>query len=144
MSSTAGFAQVAPIPSVSAEAAKSAAEACVAMAVKNDWRVSVAVVDAAGDMIYFRRMDGAPILSVEPSRMKAETALRERKPLTEVVADIEANAYRGMVMAMDLGVFPAGGAYPIVVGGNVIGAIGVGGSPDDNGCARAGIAAIVK
>src|SRR5215208_5779578 len=66
---------VTPIPSLNSDAAKTAAEACIAMATKNDWRVSVTVVDAAGNMLYMRRMDGAPILSVEPTRMKAETAL---------------------------------------------------------------------
>src|SRR5689334_15447144 len=109
MTAAPGSAQIiAPIPSLDSDAAKNAAEACIAMAAQKDWRVSITVVDAAGDMLYMRRMDGAPILSVEPTRMKAETALRQRRPATEVIAELARDTDRAAVMAMNLDTFTAG------------------------------------
>ena len=45
-------------------------------------------------------------------------------------------------MAILLKNFMAGGGLPVVINGQVAGAIGVGGSPDDEGCARVGIDAV--
>ena len=138
------WAQALPTMTLDAEAAKRAAEACLAHAVKNGWRSTVSVVDAAGDLIYARRMDGAPILSVEPSRMKAQTALQRGEPSQDMIAPLNAAADNDLILAMQMNDFPASGGVPIRVGGLIVGAIGVGGGPPgtDHECANVGIAAI--
>lgn len=141
-----GFAQAQTIlvTTLDSDAAKRAAEACLAYAEKNGWRSTVSVVNAAGELIYARRMDGAPILSVEPSRMKAETALQRGEPSQDMIAPLNATADNRLILAMQMNDFPASGGVPIRVGGQIVGAIGVGGGPPgtDHQCANVGIAAI--
>jgi uncharacterized protein GlcG (DUF336 family) len=62
---------------ISSEATRRMAKACEALAREKGWHVSVWVIDEAGQSLYMYRMQGAPWLSVEPSRMKAA-----RKPVS--------------------------------------------------------------
>jgi uncharacterized protein GlcG (DUF336 family) len=142
--SVAAFGQTVPMLSLDSEAAKRAAEACLAHAVKNDWRMTVSVVDAVGNLLYARRMDGAPILSVEPSRMKAQTALQRGEPSQNMIAPLNAAADNDLILAMQLNDFPASGGVPITINGQIVGAIGVGGGPPgtDHQCANVGIGAM--
>jgi uncharacterized protein GlcG (DUF336 family) len=140
----AAFGQTVSTVNLDSDAAKRAAEACIAYAVKNDWRMTVSVVDAGGNLLYARRMDGAPILSVEPSRMKAQTALQRGEPSQNMIAPLNAAADNDLILAMQLNDFPASGGVPIIIGGQIVGAIGVGGGPPgtDHQCANVGIGAI--
>jgi len=45
---------------------------------------AVAIADSHGDLIYFVRMDGAPVSSIQIAMNKAWTAARERKPTREI------------------------------------------------------------
>ena len=145
LSATAGVhAQTIPVMTLDSDAAKRAAEACLAHAGTNDWRMTVSVVDAVGNLVYARRMDGAPILSVEPSRMKAQTALQRAADSQDMIAPLNATADNDLILAIQMNDFPASGGVPIRVGGQIVGAIGVGGGPPgtDHQCANVGIAAI--
>jgi uncharacterized protein GlcG (DUF336 family) len=136
--------QTVPVMTLDSDAAKRAAEACLAHAVKNDWRMTVSVVDPAGNLVYARRMDGAPILSVEPSRMKAQTALQRGSASQDMIAPLNAAADNDLILAIQMNDFPGSGGVPITIGGQIVGAIGVGGGPPgtDHQCANVGIAAI--
>ena len=130
---------------ISSDAAKQLGEACEALAQKNGWHVSVWVIDEAGQSLYMHRMQGAPWLSVEPSRMKAQTALQTGRPSGAYEEAAKARGeIKGSTMAVLLNNFMAAGGMPVILNGQVAGAIGVGGSPDDEGCAKAAIAQVFK
>jgi uncharacterized protein GlcG (DUF336 family) len=126
---------------LSAEAARRALAAAEAEARKNRWDVSIAVVDAYGELAAFLRLDGAPPLSIELSRAKARTAARFRRPTRALDSSITAG--RMALLAADNGL-PMEGGVPIVIDGVVVGAVGVSGvtSQQDAVVAAAGAGAV--
>jgi len=133
-------------PNLSSEAAKIMGEACEDYARENGWAATVWVVDNAGHSLYMHRMQGARWLSVEPSRMKAMTALKTGRPNSGEAAMAEGRGeYAGTNVALLLDLFMAGGGLPVLVDGQTAGAIGVGGTPgQDEACAQVGIDAIMN
>lgn len=123
------------------EAAKHIAAAAHEEARKNNWTMVISIVDDGGHLIYLERMDGTQIGSVVVAQEKALTAVRFKRPskaLEEAVAG-------GRIVVMTLpGATPVEGGTPIVVDGQLIGAIGVSGgtSPQDGQVAAAGLAAL--
>lgn len=84
-----GQAQLRQQPVVGTDGAKRALAAAEQEARTQGWKVSIAVVDPAGELVGFLRMDGAPPASVDIARGKARTAARFRrstKALEDVVA----------------------------------------------------------
>ena len=127
---------------VALEGAQRALQAALAEAMKQGWQVSIAVVDVAGELVGFARMDGAPMASVDISRAKARTAARLRRSTRTL--DSTLTAGRIAILGLD-GITPVEGGVPIVVNGEIIGAVGVSGatSAQDGQVATAG-AAVVK
>src|SRR5271154_834547 len=123
------------------EAAQQIAQAARAEARKNGWTMVICIVDDGGHLIYLERMDGTQIGSVQVAQAKARTAVlfkRPSKALEEAVAG-------GRTVMMKLGdSIPIEGGIPIMVGTQLIGAIGVSGanSPQDSQVAAAGLAAL--
>lgn len=134
-------AQLRPSTTVSAEGAQRALAAAVAEARKQGWNVSIAVVDPAGDLVAFVRMDGAPVSSVDVSRAKARTAARFRRPTRGL--DSSLTAGRLAILGLE-GATPVEGGVPILVRGEVVGAVGVSGvtSAQDAQVAQAGAAVV--
>jgi glc operon protein GlcG len=137
----AAHAQLRATRSVAAEGAQRALTAAAAEARAQGWLVSIAVVDPAGELVAFLRLDGAPLSSVDISRAKARTAARFRRPTRAL--DSTLTAGRLPILGLE-GVTPVEGGVPIVVGGETVGAVGVSGvtSPQDAQVARAGVAAV--
>ncbi len=102
--------------------------------------ISVAVVDAAGVLTAFHRMDGAKILSVESSHRKAYTAATTEFP-TKDYFDRFRERPEVVLLALMPGATSFGGGHPIVERGVVIGAIGVGGGSAEQDAAIAATAA---
>jgi uncharacterized protein GlcG (DUF336 family) len=103
-------------------------------------RVSVTVVGREGQVIVLLRGDGSSPHTVENSRRKAYTARTFRIPSGEFAKRVKDNPTTGLVHLS--GVIAAQGALPIKVGDDVIGAVGVSGSPGgdkDEACAKAGL-----
>jgi len=102
------------------------------------YRISVTVIDRAGLAIVMLRGDGAGLHTPEGSDRKAYTARTFRAPSADFVKrvtndPIRASAQYSRVLAL-------GGGLPIKVGDDVVGAVGVSGSPGkDDDCAQAGI-----
>lgn len=122
-------------------AVKAMMNAAEAEAVRNNWNVSIAIVDAHGELLAFRRMDHASIASVDISQGKARTAARLRRP-TKMLADALAS---GNVAFLSVdGITALQGGLPIEASGVVIGGIGVSGvtSAQDEQVAAAGVAAL--
>jgi glc operon protein GlcG len=134
-------AQLAERPVLTLEAVKAIMNAAEAEAVRNGWRVSMAIVDAHGDLLAFRRLDGAHLGSIDISQGKARTAARLRRS-TKVLTDGLA-AGNLALLSVD-GITALQGGLPIEVDGVVIGAVGVSGvlSVQDEQIAAAGIAAL--
>jgi len=130
--------------------ANKAAAAAVETCTKEGYRVSAAVVDRDGVLMTLMRAEGAGPHTVSSSTKKAYTAASLRRS-TGVLAEAIAKqpAIEGL-RQMDSNILILGGGLPIEIGGEVVGGIGVGGSPGaelDEGCARAGlesIGAVVK
>jgi glc operon protein GlcG len=116
-----------------------AEKAAVAMGVPE----CIAVVDPAGELLAFTRMDGARPGSIEIALTKARSAARRRRPTAEEAGGDVLNGVR-MALAAQLNVTGVGGGLPIVVDGQTIGAVGVSsGTVDEDGAvAQAGIAAL--
>jgi uncharacterized protein GlcG (DUF336 family) len=128
---------------IAVEIAKKVAAPALAEALKNNWMMAVAVVDAAGDLVYFERMDGTQPASVVVAVDKARSAARFKRP-TKAFQDMLASGGEGLRVLGLSGAVPVEGGLPIVVEGKTVGAIGLSGgtSPQDGQCAKAGLAAL--
>ena len=125
------------------EAAKKAAAAAAAAARKNNWTMAVAVTDAAGDLVYFEKMDGLQTGSVAVAQGKARSAAIFKRP-TKVWQDIVSGGGAGLrILGLEGGV-PIEGGIPLVMDGKIVGAIGLSGgsAQQDNQCATAGVDAV--
>lgn len=134
-------AQLATTKALTADAVKAVLTAAEAKARANSWNVSIAVVDPAGDLLGFLKLDGAATGTVQIAQGKARTSARFGRP-SKVYADrITENQLN--FLSVD-GVVALQGGLPIVIDGRVIGAVGVSGvtSQQDEEVAAAGIAAI--
>jgi uncharacterized protein GlcG (DUF336 family) len=65
---------------ITVEMAKKAAAPAIAEARKNNWTMAVAIVDPAGDLVYFERMDDVQMGSVDVAIAKARSAARFKRP----------------------------------------------------------------
>ncbi len=111
-------------------------------AVQHQWPVTISVVDDGGHLLGLQRLDGAAPISAQISPAKARTAAlgrRESRIYEETinqgrVSFLSAPGLEGMLE----------GGVPVIVDGQVVGAVGVSGvkSTEDVEIARAGIAAL--
>jgi glc operon protein GlcG len=101
------------------------------------------VVDTAGDLVYFEKMDGTQTGSVNVSIEKGRTAALFKRP-TKSFQDTVAAGGDGLRILGLPGAVPVEGGVPLLVDGKIIGAIGVSGatSAQDGQCAQAGAATI--
>ena len=84
---------------------------------------AIAVVDPAGDLLAFQRMDGVRPASADLAIEKARTAAR----LQRSTAEIEDSINQGRTAFVTAGILALRGGAPIRVNGAVVGAIGVAG-----------------
>jgi len=121
---------------------KLVAAAAEAEALKNNWAVTVAIVDDGGHLLWLQRLDGAPAISSHIGPAKAHTAALGRRE-SKVYEDIVNGGRTAFLSAPEVKGLLEGGV-PIMKDGHCIGAVGVSGvkSNEDAQIARAGIAAI--
>jgi glc operon protein GlcG len=121
---------------------KKIAAAAEAEALANNWAVSIAIVDDGGHLTWFQRLDGAAPISAHIAPAKAKTAALGRRE-TKIYEDIINNGRTSFVTVPFIEGMLEGGV-PIVVDGQVVGAVGVSGvkSEQDAQIAKAGIAAL--
>ena len=84
---------------------------------------AIAVVDAAGDLLAFQRMDSVRPASADLAIAKARTAARLQRP----TAEIEDNINRGRTAFVTADIMALRGGMPIRVNGEVVGAVGIAG-----------------
>lgn len=115
-------------PSLTLAAARQVVAAAEQEAARNDLRLSIAVVDEAGLLLHFARMDGVHVGTCDVAVAKGKTAALFRKP-TKVFA--EALASGGQAVLALPNMLPFAGGIPLVYDGAVVGAIGVSGASPD-------------
>lgn len=123
------------------EGAKAAAAAATAEARKGNEGASVAVVDDGGNLIYLERLQPTFAMGATISIEKAKTAALFGKP-SKILEDAIVG---GRTPLLNVWSAPLNGGEPIVVGGQVVGAIGVSGASSaarDAAIAVAGAAAL--
>ncbi len=128
---------------ISLEFAKRAVAAAEAEALANQWPMTIAIVDSGGHLVLLHRMDQTNLGSLSVAQIKAETAVFFKRP-TKVFEDAVAGGGRGLrLLSMD-GHCAIEGGLPLLVGGEVVGAIGVSGmqSTEDAQVASAGAKAL--
>jgi len=130
-------------PSITADTAKTLAAPAVSEARKNNWTMAVAIVDPAGDLVYFEKMDDTQVGSTQIAIDKARSAARFKRP-TKVFQDALAAGGAGVRMLGLTGAVPVDGGVPLVQNGRIVGAIGCSGgtSEQDGQCAAAGAGAL--
>lgn len=129
--------------SISLEDAKKAAAAAVTEAKKNKWTMAIAIVDDAGHLVYFERIDETQFGSVDIAIGKARTAAAFKRP-TKALEDA-INSGQNAILSFP-NTLPREGGLPILLDGKVIGSIGVSGgtSPQDAQVAKAGVDTLSK
>ena len=107
---------------LSYEGAEKMLAAAVAKAMHMKVPQCISIVDAGGHLLAFARMDGAFAMSMQTSLMKAKTAASYGEPTGNILAGIDiklAIATQGERINLP-------GGLPVIIGGRVVGAIGVG------------------
>ena len=94
-----------------------------------DLSAAVAVVDSHGELVAFVRTDGCPLPSIANAINKAYTAARERRPSREI-GDASRRDQFPITNFGDLRYTGWGGGVPLVIGGDVVGAVGISGLPE--------------
>ena len=132
-------------PSISHEQARKVIAGAVADARKQNLPMAIAIVDTAGQLVAFERMDNTQTASTAVAQDKAVSAAMYRRP-SKVFQDLVAGGGVGLRVLTLRGAVAAEGGVPLMVDGKIIGAIGVsGGSSEQDGVvAKAGIDALAK
>ncbi|MBP8270527.1 MAG: heme-binding protein [Sphaerotilus sp.] len=129
-------------PALTLDDTRRIAQAAEAEAVRNQWAVTIAIVDDGGHLLWLQRLDDAAPLSAHIAPAKAHTAAlgqRESRVYEEMI-----NQGRVSFLSAPMVEGLLEGGVPIVVQGVCVGAVGVSGvkSSEDAQVARAGIAAL--
>src|SRR5436309_14316046 len=125
---------------ISSAGARALVDACSAWAAKNKQTVAIAVLDWGGNLIESHAMEGAAANAIDTALLKAKSALRWRRPTSETNKMVRTGQNLAPTFMRD---FPQPGALPIVLDGQVIGAMGVSGA-DGEKCAQAAIDTVFK
>ena len=130
---------------ITLEQAKKLGAAAEAEARKNNWPVCIAIVDTAGHLVYYQRLDNTQTGSVMICQDKAVSAAVFRRPTKEFSDRVAAGG--GGVGVLNLRAASASeGGLPIYMDGKIVGAIGVSGvtAAQDGQVAKAGADAAGK
>ena len=124
------------------EAARVAMAAAEAEALRNSWKVVIAVVDDGGHTVLLQRLDHAQTSSIDTAVAKARAAVAWKRPSRLLEESI--NNGRTAFLSISQGMGLLQGGVPIEVEGLVVGAVGVSGvkASDDEIVALAGVNAL--
>lgn len=122
------MAQLTTKKSLTLAAAKEIGAAAEAEARKREWTNCIAVIDDGANLIYLVTMDGTQTGSINVAQQKALAALRFKRS-TKLFQDMVTGDKPHMAFLP--GAVPVEGGLPLIVGGQIVGAIGVSGMPSD-------------
>jgi glc operon protein GlcG len=123
---------------ITTEQARKAASLALAEARANNWTMAAAVVDPAGILVYFERMDDTQNASSKIAIDKAVSAALFKRPTKNFQDSIERGGVGLRVMKLHAAI-PVEGGVPLVINGLIVGGLGVsGGTAEQDGqCAKA-------
>ncbi len=124
-------------------AARKIARVCRDWAASKGGSMSLYIINTAGEFVHMERMDGQVFNNIRTAMLKAQTSLRTRQPTSIRAAQLR-NDPSGLPRSTAYyNLFTNAGGIPIVVDGQMIGAIGVGGGAGggDENCAIEGLKA---
>ena len=104
-------------------AARKMIEACLSQAARDHFPIAIAVVDSAGYIVSYQATDGPMAHTGVTAQLKAKTAAKFRRSTAELYERANKQINRAPEW---MGYFPVPGGFPILVQGEVVGAIGVG------------------
>ncbi len=122
-------------------AARAMADACSKWASDHNATLAMAILDWGGNLIESHAMEGAAPNAIDTALLKAKSALRWRRPTSETNQIVRKG--ENLAPTFIVGDFPQNGALPIVVDGQVVGAMGVS-SGDGEKCAQYAIDTVIK
>jgi glc operon protein GlcG len=124
--------------------ARDVAVAALGEARNNSWRMAIAIVGPDGELIYFEKMDGTQNASASLALRKARTSALFRRPSKAFADQFAAGNIGFMSFPDDARPIASEGGLPVIVNGQIIGAIGLSGGtgPQDGQAAAAGVNAI--
>ena len=125
---------------ISSAGARAMADACIAWAEQNKVLVAMAILDWCGNVIESHAMEGVAANGIDTALLKAKSALRWRRATSETNRIVRSGESLASTFMND---FPQPGALPVMVGGQIVGAMGVS-SGDGEKCAQAAIDAVFK
>ena len=125
---------------ITSAGARAMVDACTTWAEHNHMTLAMTVLDWAGNELDSHAMEGAAANSIDTALLKAKSALRWRRPTSEVNQMVRSGQNLAPTFMHD---FPQQGALPIMIDGDMIGAMGVS-SADGEKCAQAAIDAVFK
>ncbi len=110
---------------------------------KNNWAMSIAIVDSGGHLVHLQRADGSQFAGAKIAEDKAFSAAAYKRPGKMFQDRLATGGVETRILQLR-GVSALDGGDPIVADGKVIGAIGVsGGSGEQDGqVSKAGAAAL--
>jgi glc operon protein GlcG len=129
---------------ISLAAAKKIAKVCRDFAAGKNGSMSLYVIDTFGELVHMERMDGQVFNNIRTALMKAQTSLQTRVPTSVYNAQGRNNPTGMNRTIVQYDFFTNSGGIPIVVDGQMIGAVGVGGGAGgggDENCAIEGLKA---
>ena len=130
---------------ISLAAAKKIARGCRDWAASKGGSASIYVLDNAGEFVHMERMDGQAYNNIRTALLKAQTSLKTRELTSAIGANLKNNPAMTPRQTTYFNLFSNAGGVPIVVDGQMIGAVGVGGGGEqiggDEKCAVEGLKA---
>lgn len=129
---------------ITTDLAKKVAAAALAEARANDWTMAAAVVDPAGILVYFEKIDDTQHASPRIAIDKARSASMFKRPTRTFQDSVEKGGV-GLRVMMLRGASAVEGGVPLVVDGKIIGGLGIsGGTAEQDGqCCKAALAALL-
>jgi len=135
-------------PKLTLEGARAVLAAAERRAREMGAAMNLAVVDEGGHLLVFERMDGAKPSSIAIAFVKAQAAALRRAPTGPAMTGDQVNLpiALGLAIASPSQQIPIRGGVPLVVDGQIVGAIGASGGTEDQDldAARAGAAALAN
>jgi len=128
---------------ISVDTAEQIAKHCAEWATEREVRAAIVILGPSGNIVYAYRMDGLNPVNVDTAILKAESVLYMRTTTQNMVDRYGANM-RGTFYHLEQ--FPHAGGLPIMVGDQLIGAIGIGGAGGgriDEECAHDAMTAVI-
>ena len=129
---------------ISLATAKKIARTCRDWAASKGGSMSLYIIDNAGEFVHMERMDGQVYNNIRTALLKAQSSLKTRQPTSLNAAQLKNNPGGTARTTTYFNLFTNAGGIPIVVDGQMIGAIGVGGGVGgggDENCAIEGLKA---